>query len=261
MVSCERAAWEDIPALKELWLLCFEEKPHAAQLFFERTISYTHAYKAACGKQIIAAVYCVGCMLNGKRAHYLCGVATHPDFRRQGIMRKLIRFALADAENRGDAYSVLFPSNEGLYRFYEKLGYVSRCRVTQTELKREEIGECSELTTVFPDTDELQQLCFQNNFLFWNKELIRFAADYYAVYGVETLYSADALVIAEVENGTATVLYAVYRDLNSLKTLLSNMKAERYRLTLSGGDMPFGMIQPLGHNRLPDNTYIGITLN
>ena len=176
-------------------------------------------------------------------------------------MRKLIRFALADAENRGAAYSVLFPSNEGLYRFYEKLGYVSRCRVTQTELKREEIGECSELTTVFPDTDELQQLCFQNNFLFWNKELIRFAADYYAVYGVETLYSADALVIAEVENGTATVLYAVYRDLNSLKTLLSNMKAERYRLTLSGGDMPFGMIQPLGHNRLPDNTYIGITLN
>ena len=68
-------------------------------------------------------------------------------------------------------------------------------------------------------------------------------------------------MIAEVENGTATVLYAVYRDLNSLKTLLSNMKAERYRLTLSGGDMPFGMIQPLGHNRLPDNTYIGITLN
>ena len=261
MVSFEKAAREDIPALKELWLCCFEEKPQAAELFFERTMSFTHSYKATVGKRIAAAVYCVDCVLNGKRAHYLCGVATHPYFRRQGIMRGLMRFALADAEMRGDAYSVLFPANTGLYRFYEKLGYVSRCRVMRIELKREELGTCREFNRIFPDTDELQPVCYHNNFLFWNKDFIRFAADYYAVYGVRTLYSSDALVIAEVENGTATVLYAVYRDFDSLKNLLLNLKAECYRLTRAGGDLPFGMIQPLGHNRLPDNIFIGVTLN
>ncbi len=145
MVSFEKAVREDIPSLKELWLCCFEEKPQAAELFFERTIDYVHAYKATVGTRIIAAVYCVDCRLNGKRAHYLCGVSTHPDFRKQGVMRKLMRFALADAEQRGDAYSVLFPSNAGLYRFYEQFGYVSRCRVTQTVLKHEELGVYSEM--------------------------------------------------------------------------------------------------------------------
>ena len=261
MVSFEKAVREDIPSLKELWLCCFEEKPQAAELFFERTIDYVHAYKATVGTRIIAAVYCVDCRLNGKRAHYLCGVSTHPDFRKQGVMRKLMRFALADAEQRGDAYSVLFPSNAGLYRFYEQFGYVSRCRVTQTVLKHEELGVYSEMDPDYPDTDELQRVCRQNNFLFWNKDFIRFTMDYYAVYGVKTLFSSDALAIAEVENGTASVLYTVYRDLDSLKTLLSALKAERYILTSAGGDLPFGMIAPLGHNRLPDNTFIGVTLN
>ena len=166
MVSCERAERQDIPALMELWLCCFEEKPQAAELFFERTMSFTRAYKATVGERLAAALYCVACTLNGKPAHYLCGVATHPDFRRRGIMRQLMEYALADAEKRGDAYSVLFPADEGLYRFYEKLGYECRCRVTQTELKRDGLGECSEVQQVFPDTDRLQQECFDNNFLF-----------------------------------------------------------------------------------------------
>ena len=49
--------------------------------------------------------------------------------------------------------------------------------------------------------------------------------------------------------------------MDSLTTLLSAWKAERYILTSAGGDLPFGMIAPLGHNRLPDNTFIGVTLN
>ena len=261
MVRYARAVPEDIPALKELWLCCFDEKPEAAGLFFERIMSFAHAYKATAGERIVAAVYCVGCSLDGKPAHYLCGVATHPDFRGRGVMRGLMRFALADAEERGDAYSVLFPANEGLYRFYGMFGYESCCGVGQTVLTRGELGDGAAFDRVFPDTDELQKICFQNNFLFWNKDFIRFAADYYAVYGVQTLFSADALVIADVENSAATVLYAVYRDIRSLKNLLLQLKADRYILIRRGSSLPYGMVKPLGGNPLPDNVFIGITLN
>ena len=261
MVRYARAVREDIPALKELWLCCFEEKPEAAELFFERTMSFTRAYKATTGERIVAAVYCVGCSLDGKPAHYLCGVATHPDFRGRGVMRGLMRFALADAEERGDAYSVLFPANEGLYRFYGLFGYKNRCGVGQIELTRDEPGEGEASDRVFPDTDELQRRCLQNNFLFWNKDFIRFAADYYAVYGVRTLFSDGALAIVDVENGTAKVIYAVYRDNESLKNLLLQLKADRYILIRRGGCLPYGMVKPLGGNPLPDNVFIGITLN
>ena len=46
MVSFSKTDKTDLPALKALWLTCFEEDERAAELFFERTMGFTHAYKA-----------------------------------------------------------------------------------------------------------------------------------------------------------------------------------------------------------------------
>lgn len=67
--------------------------------------------------------------LNGEKSHYLCGASTDESFRGNGIMSRLIDFALDDAKNNGDVYSLLFPANDGLYGFYTKLGYAPSCTV------------------------------------------------------------------------------------------------------------------------------------
>ena len=260
MVRYEIADSRDIPALKRLWLTCFEEKPEAADLFFEKALPFSHAYKAEENSKIIAAVYLTDCTLNGARAHYLCGAATLPGYRNRGVMSGLICFALADAEKRGDAYSVLFPADEGLYRFYARLGYESRCGIRRTCLRRE--GDRGMAENGFPaDTDALQKACFGRDFLLWRRELLTFASDYYAVYGIRTVSSPHAMAIYEMENNTAYVLYAVYDTMEALKNLLFTVKAEQYILTQAGGDEPYGMIRPLGNNPLPDEVFIGITLN
>ena len=235
MVSFSKTDKTDLPALKALWLTCFEEDERAAELFFERTMSFTHAYKATENGELIAAVYLVGCTLNGRQAHYLCGAATRPDCRNRGVMSGLIRFALDDAKNRGDVFSVLFPADEGLYRFYSRLGYLAK----------------------------LQKLSLKNNFLFWNKDFVAFASDYYGVYGVKTARSENAFAIYSLKGRTATVYYSIYNEIKELKSLLSTIKADTYIITGTGANPLLagakreicGMLRPLTNENPPDDVF------
>ena len=65
MVSFSETEKNDISDLKALWLSSFEEDEKAADLFFERIMSFAHAYKAEENGELIAAVYLVDCTING----------------------------------------------------------------------------------------------------------------------------------------------------------------------------------------------------
>lgn len=268
MVTFLPVAASDTPALKALWLACFEEKPEAVDLFFDRLTAYCHGYKAMDDGAVIAALYLVDCTLNGRQAHYLCGASTRPDYRQRGVMRGLIAYALDDAKRRGDVFSVLCPADEGLYRFYGRLGYLAKCAARTVTLTRQEL-DAPRAASGTPDVQALQSLCCHKNFLLWNKEYIDFAAAYYGVYGVQAITSADAFALCEKERSTAVIYYAVYRDFQALKSLLQTIEADTYILTGSGSQPLFsgakrsvsGMIYPLTHENPPDDVFIGITLN
>ena len=269
MVSFSKTDNKDLPVLKALWLDCFDEEEEAADLFFERTMSFTHAYKAEENGELIAAVYLVDCTLNGRPAHYLCGAATRPDCRKRGVMSGLIEFALGDAKSRGDVFSVLFPADEGLYRFYSKLGYLAKCTARTRRLTRGDLGQTQKPDPGTPDTDALQIESLKNNFLFWNKDFVSFAASYYGVYGVKTACSKNALVIYSLEKRTATVYYSIYNDIKELKSLLSTIEADTYIITGTGANPLLadakreicGMLRPLTNEEPPGEVFIGITLN
>ena len=112
---------------KKLWLSCFDEDQTAVNLIFDSDL-----FDGCCAvvdDRIVSALYLVKGTLNGEKSHYLCGASTDKSFRGNGIMSRLIDFALNDAKNNGDVYSLLFPANDGLYGFYTKLGYALNCTV------------------------------------------------------------------------------------------------------------------------------------
>ena len=269
MVSFSVTEKNDISDLKALWLGCFDEDEKAADLFFDRIMSFTYAFKATENGALIAAVYLVDCTINGKRAHYLCGAATHPDYRGRGVMSGLISFALEDAKRRGDKLSVLFPANEGLYRFYGRLGYLAKCTARTRRITRADLSGAEKPVFGTPDTDRLQRSTFENNFLFWNKDYISFASEYYGVYGVKTVRSENALAVYSLEDSTATVIYSIYNDIKELKNLLSTIGADTYLITGTGANpllagekrVICGMLRPLTNENPPEDVFIGLTLN
>ena len=131
------------------------------------------------------------------------------------------------------------------------------------------LGVYSEMDPDYPDTDELQRVCRQNNFLFWNKDFVAFASDYYGVYGVKTARSENAFAIYSLKGRTATVYYSIYNEIKELKSLLSTIKADTYIITGTGANPLLagakreicGMLRPLTNENPPDDVFIGITLN
>ena len=268
MIHYRKCNPSDLEALKALWLACFEEREDAADLFFNRNISACHAYAAEDSGTVVAALYLIDCTLNGFQAHYLCGAATLKRYRKRGIMSALIEYALEDAQNRGDRYSLLLPANEALYRFYARLGYRPDCYVKTAVFETADTGGA--LNDGQPDLQELQKACFQNNFLLWNNDFISFAAAYYACYGVKTAASENAFAIYDAENEFAQVLYAVFNDIKELKHLLASRGIRSFRLTGKADDPLFsdseketcGMLRPLGNADVPqEGIYLGITLD
>ncbi len=265
----------DTESLKELWLECFDEKESAADLFFERNIDGCSAYCAKDGEAPVAALYLIHGSLNGEKAHYLCGACTKPEYRRLGIMARLIAFALNDAEKNGDVYSLLFPANEGLYEFYEKFGYYTGCSSGRCELSRAELENlrCASggEKTDCGGFEAMQKACFRDNFLLQSGDFADFAEKYYKIYGAKSINGKGCFALFEDKNGCAEIFYSVYSDLEELKTLLlESTEAKEFAFVVKADSNAFrqskinryGMIKPLARAQSrPSGVYIGITLN
>ena len=278
-----KAGTGDIDELKKLWLSCFDDSEEAAELFFERNKNTYHAYTAILDGKIVSALYLIDCRLGGESAHYLCGAATLPEYRKRGIMSALIEYSLNDAKSRGDRFSVLLPANVGLYRYYSTLGYRTSCAVSVARITREQLsgidhqtfdspsaGRSRPTPTKIVELENLQSGFKKNNFLYWNNNFIRFAIDYYACYGVKTVFNQNALAVFEEKDGVCNVFYTIYNDLKELKSLLlNNTEAKRFVITGKCGEEFFdnskkekyGMARALSSKPLPNDIYIGITLD
>ena len=254
----------DLPALRALWKRCFEESEQALDCLFAHLPALAHIYKATDGGKLIAAVYLMDCTLCGELAHYLCGVATLPEYRQQGVMTALMEYALGDAKRRGDCCSVLLPANEHLYRYYARLGYERRC-TAETVVWTADALPPAATPSGTPDFQAIQSGF--DHAVHWSDAFLRFAAQYYGCYGCRQASSDKAFCLYETDNDTAFVFYAVYNTIPDLQALLRTIDARRYVVTGSSGRLPLaksetcGMLRPLTNDPLPDNVFIGLTLN
>lgn len=259
----------DLPPLKTLWLQCFQEEEAAAALFFAESPQFGHAYLAERGTEIIAAVYLLDCRLCGAQAHYLCGAATLPACRGQGVMTALIHTALGDAVRRGNRYSVLLPADGGLYDFYARMGYLPLGAVCRKEFACDGAFAAQERSAL-REWEKLQTVCHRDSFLLWNQKEIDFAGRYYACYGVHMIQNSCVVALYEQNGSSADVFYAAYTSLEELKRQLAAAGVRRFTLTGSAANPDFagchpqtyGMVKPLGQGvALPAHVFIGLTLS
>jgi GNAT superfamily N-acetyltransferase len=262
MIEYFKSDLKNTEPLKKLWLACFDESRQAVDLFFERNADNMTAYCASEGEELAAALYLIKCSLNEKKAHYLCGAGTYPEYRNKKIMTRLIIFALNDAANNGDVCSVLMPAEKGLYGFYEKLGYKPNYSVDCKCFSRDELKKYAfSFSDGNYDYEQLQKRCYGSDFLLWNNSFVDFAKEYYKIYGAKVIDNENCLAFYEENDGCAEVFYSVYTDFLQLaKYLIENSQAEQFHIFCKGKEK-FGMFRLLDNKfKMPDNIFIGITL-
>ncbi|MCH5296978.1 MAG: GNAT family N-acetyltransferase [Ruminococcus sp.] len=267
MIEFFKADKNDVAQLKMLWLECFEDTNQAVDLFFDKNWHQMRAFCAKDNDRIVSALYLINAVLNGQKAHYLCGASTKVGYRKRNIMSNLIEFALEIAKQDGDKFSTLVPAQASLYEYYARFGYKAECFVEKRMYSRTELlklDDCSAIENY--DFEQLQRIYLENNFLLWNNNYKKFAREYYRLYGVSVICTSDCFALFEENNGCAEVFYAVSANEGVLaKRLIENSNAERFMIfgkaKENSNKEKCGMIKSLDNNMtIPKDVFIGITL-
>lgn len=133
----------------DIWQEVFADNPLFTKMYFDTIYSDDACYILEEGNRAIAHLQCIDIELafdgNYYKGNYLSGVATLPEYRNRGLIRRLMNEAFNDRLQKGDLFSFLIPASEDLVAFYEnKFGYKA-CRSIK------ETNDISEAMKYLPD--------------------------------------------------------------------------------------------------------------
>lgn len=109
--------------LRELWKLSFGDDDVFLDHFFSTGFSPERCRCVVNEGRLLAALYWFDCQYQEETYAYLYAVATHPDFRHQGIIHYLLADTHQLLEQKGYAGALLVPGDEGLRKMYTSIGY------------------------------------------------------------------------------------------------------------------------------------------
>ena len=243
---------EWIPQLKKLWHLGFGDSEDFIDLFFSTAFSPDRCRVILLEGQPVAAHYWLDVTCRNQKMAYLYAVVTHPDFRGQGLCRRLMEDTHVLFRAQGYCAELLVPGEPGLRRMYAKMGYQNcggiqefACTATQPPVPLRRISR-EEYTllrrTYLPEGGVLQEqenLAYLETFSkFYAGEdfLLTALPEKDELFGVELLGRADAA-----------------------PGILSALGYGRGRFRLPG-DSPFAMYYPLTEDALPP-AYFGLAFD
>jgi len=124
-------AWGDdtyLPALKEMWKLCFPaDSDNFIRFYFdeiyrnEESLVFLENEQPAAFLQMIPYRIKAGDEMH--EAGYLSGVMTHPDYRKKGYMAGLLNASFDEMVKKNYDYAFLIPQEKSLVDMYAKYGF------------------------------------------------------------------------------------------------------------------------------------------
>lgn len=132
------------------------------------------------GEKAVSAFYLIKNILrfDGKlySGYYLYAAATLPEYRKFGIMSKLIKQAQAFCKEKGDDFITLVPSEESLYSYYSRLGFKDAMYRCKGKYNVSEIGTKEALTDDISEAEKIRQ-CFDGNVIYTTGNAFAYCKD------------------------------------------------------------------------------------
>ncbi|MBR4940695.1 MAG: GNAT family N-acetyltransferase [Clostridia bacterium] len=169
-----------LPALKHLWLTCFDDTAEYVDFFFENRLPPSLSVVAATDNELLGAAYLLPAYIRDagilRPAFYLYALGVAPTARNMGIGRSLLEQSFAFAEER-DAVIFLRPATAELIRYYEKAGMCASHYAKVVDFRPTEDRSGTEICPLTPE------LCYtlwelastKNGSVFWTPGHVRYA--------------------------------------------------------------------------------------
>ncbi len=115
--------------VKALWKRCFNDSDTFIDLYFRLRYKDDINVCIRQDDKVVAALqmipYPMTCLGEVIPTSYISGACTHPDYREQGLMRRLLNETHRRMMESGALLSTLIPAEEWLFGYYAKSGYAS----------------------------------------------------------------------------------------------------------------------------------------
>ena len=239
--------------LKQLWMLAFGDSRDFVENFFRTAYHPEKCRYLLSGDRITAALYWMDATLSGLKYAYIYGVATHPDFRGQGLCRQLMAQTHRDLKDLGYAGVLLMPADSGLRRMYAAMGYREGTRVTEYVC---EAGKAAvDVRTVTPEEYVmLRRKALPPGAMIQEGDCISYLATYAGLYA-----GADFLMVA-VPDRDRLFVPEILGNWRRAPEILKAMGYLQGTFRRPGGEIPFSMFFPLKDN-VPVPTYLGLAFD
>ncbi|MDC7229471.1 MAG: GNAT family N-acetyltransferase [Sphaerochaetaceae bacterium] len=241
----ERAKPSDYQELKQLWLIVFDEEPTFLEHFFATRISYQDIFVARKDDKLVSALHALPLNYHKQGEEhptsYIVGAATYKEYRRQGIMGKLL-------EATREAYDhpiTLFPA---VRPFYEANGYFTTSSVLSFSIPSDTNTREKQTTQLsYQELDAIYRTATsEEGALLRDEEAWSFLTDGYEVLSVEGGYAfiseGKAVETMVLNNDGASSMLSLLkgRGITEVRTLESSPLANLIGRE-KGEPIPMGM--------------------
>lgn len=253
--------------LKKLWNEVFGDPLQVIDSFFEKTVKPQNVFCAFYDGEPVSVLYAIESQVffNGKsyKSYYVYAVCTKEGFRGKGLSSGLFKLLEKTARERDVSYLYLVPAEEGLFTFYEKMGY-STCftykeACVQKGVYPELDYQCEALT--FDEYKRIKSNNLNVPYTAFNKD--GFNGFYnYAENDMHCVYLKDeGFAVYETDNGKVIVHECIGNKGKLLSCIFSEVKNNVLYVreqALTNGK-PYGMLKSLDGSPLFSNGFIGVS--
>ncbi len=238
--------------LRPLWQLAFGDSAEFIGSFFAAAYAPERCRVIVRDDRVAAALYWLDAEYAGQKFAYIYAVATHPDFRNQGLCRQLMEETHAVLTGQGYSGALLMPAEEGLRQMYGKMGYRECCNVSEFSCKAGapvparsvEKDEYARLRRDFlPDGGVIQE-----------GENLDYLATYANFYA-----GSDFLLAAAPQNGRLHGI-ELLGNRKAAPGILAALGYGEGTFRTPGEDIPFAMFRPLKEN-VKSPRYFGLAFD
>ena len=185
-----RVNQSDLPSLKALWQEVFGDSDDVVNFFFDYAADLNNAYVYKDGDRCVSAFYLIDApILEGnasKKAKYLYAAATLPEYRKQGIMSEMIKYAIYRLKFSGYDYLYLYPADEKLYSYYQNLGFTPVFKDRVYDIKSEDLTKYKNARyfDAILSYPEMREYICADNYALFGVDFLDFASYCIKKYGV-----------------------------------------------------------------------------
>lgn len=280
------ATYDDIPKLKRIWSEVFDEAKQVLDVFFDSLFIPANTVVYRIDDDVVSVAYMLECKQScGHNGIYIYAVATLPEHRGNGYVSMILEHINEISNNRGYGFTILVPSEESLFKFYEKNGFNKTVCIKQVTFSKQQICSMADNANLnYIDKDDIFEI--RNKHFTDIGSLIEFPTAHlqYAKYTIE-YYGKKLLQFGHITGQGYMVCDKIGRDIlikefvvpkDALGTAMVAL-TENYPLgenfifrlptyiTIAGGDevlIPYGMVCELIHGGFSENNpFLGMVLD